>query len=69
VAVNLPNGISETQEVHAGGGYLSQCSPTLFFGLGTATEVQKIEVRWPDGSVSNLEHPDVAGGFLQISQP
>ena len=47
-------------QVHAGGrvytqfndgktGYLSQGSIPLYFGLGAATRVDKIEVRWPSG--------------------
>jgi enediyne biosynthesis protein E4 len=31
----------------------------VHFGLGTATQVDKIEVRWPDGSVETLK--DVPG--------
>lgn len=34
----------------AQGSYLSQNSPTLHFGLGSATSVDTLEVTWPDGS-------------------
>ncbi len=34
---------------HAASGYLSSHEPVADFGLGTATAVEKLEVRWPDG--------------------
>lgn len=36
-------------EVQAGSSYLSQNDPRLHFGLGAATTVQELRVRWPDG--------------------
>lgn len=38
------------QTLHAGDGYLSQGSKRLFFGLGNAESVERVEVIWPDGS-------------------
>ena len=35
--------------VYAGDGYLSQSSKWLHFGLGNATEIESIRVRWPNG--------------------
>jgi hypothetical protein len=37
-------------EVRSGGSYLSQSDLTLHFGLGTAAKIDKVEVRWPDGT-------------------
>ena len=34
-----------------GGSYLSQSTRTLHFGLGEATRVERLEVRWPTGEV------------------
>ena len=44
------DGKSQTTEIYAGGGYLSQSSNNLIFGLGESGKVKKIEVVWPDGS-------------------
>ncbi len=52
ITVRLADGTSQTAETYAGGGYLSQSSSTLHFGLGAAGEVREVEVRWPDGSVA-----------------
>lgn len=38
----------------ASASYLSQSSTTLHFGLGDATAIEKLEVRWRDGSVSTF---------------
>jgi hypothetical protein len=37
------------RQVHAAGGYLSQSSQTLHFGLGDHTKVDSAEVYWPRG--------------------
>ena len=51
VTVHLEDGSTQTAEVHAGGGYLSQSSPTLAFGLA-GSKLRSIEVRWPTGQVT-----------------
>ncbi len=52
VTISLSDGSNQTDEVRAGSGYLSQSTPTLVFGCPSTTEVSKITVRWPNGSVS-----------------
>jgi len=37
-----------------GGSYLSQSTRTLHFGLGEATRVDRLEVRWPTGGVQTF---------------
>ena len=36
-------------------GYLSQSSLPLYFGLGGAQKVDRVEVTWPSGAVQNLD--------------
>lgn len=38
-------------------GYLSQSLYPLYFGLGDATSVDKIEVRWPSGKAQTVDGP------------
>jgi hypothetical protein len=52
----LDDGTSQTAEVHAGGGYLSQSSATTYFGMGKANAVKMVEVRWPNGR--RTQHAD-----------
>ncbi|HET8727763.1 MAG TPA: CRTAC1 family protein, partial [Alphaproteobacteria bacterium] len=40
--------------VDAGSGYLCQMEPVAHFGLGLATGVEAVEVRWPDGATLRL---------------
>jgi len=38
-------------EIMSGGSFYSQNEMAAYFGLGTATKVDKLEIRWPGGSV------------------
>jgi len=51
-------GGAQHQEVRGGGSYISQNDLRVHFGLGTATKVSLLEVRWPSGLVE--EWHDVA---------
>ena len=53
-------GRTQVRQVDAAGGYLAQSSRTLHFGLGDATTIDEVEVRWPDGAVETLR--DLAPG-------
>jgi hypothetical protein len=43
----------------SGGGYSSQNDPGLFFGLGAATKVDRLEVRWPNAATEAFDVPGV----------
>jgi hypothetical protein len=47
-------GLHSLQERVAGSGYLSQNDDRLHFGLGAATSIDKIVVRWPSGREQTL---------------
>jgi hypothetical protein len=51
VTVHMSNGMKQTADVAAGGGYLSQNGRELFFGLGES-QAKQIAVRWPDGTTT-----------------
>ena len=50
----VAGGITQTDEVHGGGSYLSQNDTRLHFGLGSAKTIDRIEIRWPSGAVETL---------------
>jgi hypothetical protein len=52
----------QTQEVRSGGGYDSQSDLRLHFGIGTATKIDDIEIRWPTGASQHI--PNVAGNRI-----
>ena len=45
------------RQVHSTGGYLSQSSKTLHFGLGDTTAIDRVEIRWPSGVRQVLDSP------------
>jgi enediyne biosynthesis protein E4 len=50
-------------------GYLSQSSQPLYFGLGDARSVDRIEVLWPSGKKSLLERVSEINRTLEITEP
>ena len=49
-------GKTQVQEVSGGNGFSSQNDRRLHFGLGSATKVDRIIIRWPSGKVQTLEN-------------
>jgi hypothetical protein len=47
----IAGGVTQTEETHSGGSYLSQSDLRVHFGLGTSTKIDKLEVRWPSGAI------------------
>jgi len=45
--------------VVAGDSYVSQHAPAVHFGLGSLTQVQEIEISWPDGAFVKIPGPDI----------
>jgi hypothetical protein len=43
---------TQRREIAAGDSFLSTHDPRLHFGLGAAERADRVEVRWPDGTVS-----------------
>jgi Na+-translocating ferredoxin:NAD+ oxidoreductase RnfD subunit len=54
VTAVLPEGRRLVREVQAGSSYLSSEDPRVHFGLGRATEVRELRVRFPDGRTTRL---------------
>lgn len=67
--VTVIRGETRQHQFHDGrSGYLSQSSLPLYFGLGSAAQVDAVEVRWPGGDIQRLEGPIDANRTLTISQ-
>jgi hypothetical protein len=56
VTAVLPDGRRLYREVQAGSSYLSSEDPRVHFGLGDATEVSELDVRFPGGAETRLTH-------------
>ena len=61
----IAGGVTQTDEVHSGGSYLSQNDLRIHFGLGAATKIDSLEIRWPSGKVETLTNL-VADKFYSI---
>jgi hypothetical protein len=46
-----------TRQVQAAGGYLSQSSRTLHFGLGDRPDIDRVVITWPGGLRQTIDHP------------
>ena len=51
--------IEQIDEVRSGGSYFSQNDLRVHFGLGKATKVDLLEIRWPSGHVDELKNVEV----------
>ncbi|MGB0122759.1 MAG: CRTAC1 family protein [Silvibacterium sp.] len=54
----VAGGMTQTDEIHSGGSYLSQNDLRVHFGLGSATKIDSLEIRWPSGKVETLTNLD-----------
>jgi hypothetical protein len=63
----LAGGKTQVGEVRSGGSYLSNNDVRIHFGLGGATKVERIRIRWPNGNTEELPGVD-ADQFLTITE-
>jgi enediyne biosynthesis protein E4 len=52
-------GFRQRADVFSGGSYGSSSDKRLHFGLGTATEINQVEILWPDGAKEQIATPRV----------
>ena len=50
----VAGGVTQTDEIHSGGSYLSQNDMRVHFGLGTTKKIDGVEIRWPSGKVETF---------------
>jgi hypothetical protein len=64
-------GVTQTKEVHRANGHEGPQRPfTLYFGLGDATVVDSIRIRWPNDSLTVQElFDEPVNQFLEIREP
>jgi hypothetical protein len=51
--------VQQVDEVRSGGSYFSQNDLRVHFGLGKATKVDLLQIRWPSGHTDELKNIDV----------
>jgi hypothetical protein len=60
--------VTQRRLVQSGTSYISQDDKRQHFGLGTATQADSVDVKWPDGSATRLENVK-ANRLVEITQP
>ncbi|MBW4039489.1 MAG: CRTAC1 family protein [Acidobacteria bacterium] len=61
-------GFRQRADVLAGGSYASSHDQRPHFGLGTATKIDGIEIRWPDGTKQQVKPPAAVDRFYIITE-
>ena len=61
-------GRTQRRVIDSGSGYLCQMEPVAHFGLGSSTQIERVEVRWPDGTVFTLNNP-AADQLIKVRHP
>jgi hypothetical protein len=59
-------GVRQRGDVFSGGSYASSSDMRVHFGLGTATKVEKVEIRWPSGAKEEIRVPAVDKIFTVV---
>jgi len=55
----VSGGLTQYDQVRSGASYLSSSDLRLHFGLGPATRIDKIELRWPSGQTDVVPNPPI----------
>jgi hypothetical protein len=58
-----------TKVMDGNSGYLSHSVYPLYFGLGSAESVDRIEVRWPSGTRQTVEKPGSINTTIDVREP
>ncbi len=61
--LELAGGVRRVETLRAGEGFLAQSSKWLHFGLGAATGIESVTVRWPGGEAESFEGVTPNGRF------
>lgn len=59
VAYVTTGNLRQRQDVLSGAVYCSQNDLTLHFGLGAETKIDKLDIKWPDGSLESFAIPAI----------
>ena len=52
----VAGGMTQTEQIHSGGSYLSQHDLRVHFGLGKSIKIELVEIHWPSGTVDVLKN-------------
>jgi hypothetical protein len=61
-------GVTQRRWIHSGGSYLSQSDQRALFGLGPNAALERLEVRWPSGGISQLGSREL-DRYVRVQEP
>ena len=64
----MADGKTYTQTHDGKSGYLAQSAMPLYFGLGKAKQVDRIEIQWPSGIIQKIKGPIPTNQTLKIEE-
>jgi hypothetical protein len=59
VSITSVDGKKQVFDISGSGSYLAANDTRMIAGLGTASGVRRIEVRWPTGKIQMIENPTI----------
>ena len=59
---------TQSQMLRSGSSYLSQSERVLTFGLGSRTQADTVEIRWPSGQVDRMTNVKAGGGTVVVKE-
>ena len=59
IAYVISGKLRQRQDVVSGSSYASHNDMTLHFGIGAATTIDRIEIKWPDGFGETIQNPAI----------
>ena len=68
LTAELADGTAMTRELTMGGGFMSFDAAEAHFGLGAATELAALTIRWPEGEVTRIDGPIPAGAAYTVTR-
>ena len=69
VTIVLPGGRRLVKTMDGRSGYLAQSALPLYFGLGEATQADRIEIEWPSGTKQTVAGPLLSGQRVVVVEP
>jgi hypothetical protein len=57
-----------TRQLSPAGGYLAQSSKTLHFGLGSRSQIDRVEITWPSGVTKQIPVPEI-NRVIEVLEP
>jgi len=59
-------GAIQTAQIYSGSSYLSQSDMRVHFGLGKATRIEELEIRWPSGKTEIIKDLGVDSSYAVL---